>query len=52
MANSPVDRDQKQMERDFGTKVLITDHSSNYYLDLAAARRKFMEEQRGTHPEG
>lgn len=32
MANSPVDRNQEIMQKEFGTKVLITDLASETYL--------------------
>lgn len=51
MANSPVDRNEL-MTKDFGTKVLITDSASNYYLDLAAKQRREREAKLQKHPEG
>ena len=52
MANSPVDRATPLMEKDFGTRVLITDSASEHYLNLAAKQRKEKEEQMQKHPEG
>jgi hypothetical protein len=40
MANSPVDRNKSLMEKDFGTKVLITDRSADKYLDLSKQQKE------------
>ena len=41
MANSPVDRNEKIMEKENGTKCLITDPKADFYL----ARHKEQESQ-------
>jgi hypothetical protein len=47
MANSPVDRNPKLMQEEFGTKVLITDLAADRYLEKAAKenpnQKKFTE---------
>jgi hypothetical protein len=41
MANSKVDRDSSYMESQFGTKCLITDSASNYYLERAGKQKQY-----------
>ncbi len=36
MANSPIDRNPKLMQEEFGTKVLITDLAADKYLEQSA----------------
>jgi hypothetical protein len=47
MATQPVDRNEKIMSRDFGTKCLITDPVADRYLERASRnnpdQKKFKE---------
>jgi hypothetical protein len=47
MALNPVDRNASLMQKDFGTKVLITDLAADRYLEKAAKenpnQKKFTE---------
>jgi len=47
MANLPVDRNESLMQKDFGTRVLITDRAADKYLERAARenpnQKKFTE---------
>jgi hypothetical protein len=47
MATQPVDRHEKLMARDFGTRCLITDLAADRYLEKAAKnnpdQKKFTE---------
>lgn len=40
MANSPVDRNQKIMMEEFGTRCLITDVSADKYISRAKREEK------------
>jgi hypothetical protein len=43
MANSPVDRNESLMQKDFGTRVLVTDPASDKYLEQSARQKKEKE---------
>ena len=52
MANSKVDRDEKQMFVEHGTKCLITDPIADKYLQKAKAKQYSIPEDRYSRPCG
>lgn len=52
MANSPVDRNAEFMQKEFGTKVLITDPAADAYLKQAKKDRYGVPNDRYSRPCG